>query len=515
MFTYSDFNHGKTTQNALEESLLVAPISSDYRVYAKGEEIPVYSCRISSYPFNIWWMGRQRPLEQSESASYINLIGDEEITLTIEAKKPHSRVLVKPYNKGILANEENGIISVTLKTTGQYVLELDDYHGLLYIFYSKPIECKKPEEITHYFGPGIHYPRQIQLKSGDKVYIDKDALVYGCFLAHDCCDIEIFGNGILDDSGEERFAAPCYTDFTVGNIKFYDCKNLTIRGVGMTNSAIWCLNLFHCFNVEVDDIKIFGQWRYNTDGIDIVNSQNIFIRNSFIHSFDDTITIKGILRYCQTPNKNIHTENCILWCDWGKTCELGIETACLEYENISFSNCDLLRAGNTACDIANGYTAFVHNIRFENIRIEMNAFDTAEELQFSYESNYTKQNTPSIPAILRIINFPYEGTTNSYSIRSGDQTSERTAWVSDILCRQITVYYDDGLPKNDGNPILNIHLENTRPGAEYENIRIENITCMPVPCAENTSPVATPVPFEGITWHIKNLREDAFTFSKS
>ena len=157
----------------------------------------------------------------------------------------------------------------------------------------------------------------------------------------------------------------------------------------------------------------------------------------------------------------------------------------------------------------------MHNIRFENIRIEMNAFDTAEELQFSYESNYTKQNTPSIPAILRIINFPYEGTTNSYSIRSGDQTSERTAWVSDILCRQITVYYDDGLPKNDGNPILNIHLENTRPGAEYENIRIENITCMPVPCAENTSPVATPVPFEGITWHIKNLREDAFTFSKS
>ncbi len=83
----------------------------------------------------------------------------------------------------------------------------------------------------------------------------------------------------------------------------------------------------------------------------------------------------------------------------------------------------------------------------------------------------------SIPAILRIINFPYEGTANSYSVRSGDQTSERTAWVSDILCRKITVYYDDGLPKNDGKPLLNIHIENTRPGAEYENIlRTRKIT---------------------------------------
>lgn len=515
MFTYSDFNHGKTTKNAWENSLLVAPLSSDYCVYAKGEEIPVYSCRISSYPYNIWWLGRQRPLEQSEVASYINLVGDEEVTLSIKATKSHSRVLVKPYSKGVFAHEENGIITVTLKTTGQYVLELDDYHGLLYIFYSRPIECENPDAVTHYFGPGIHYPKQIQLKSGDKVYVDKDALVYGCFLAHDCSDIEIFGNGILDDSGEERFCAPCYADFTVGNLKFYDCKNLRIRGVGMTNSAIWCLNLFHCFDVEVDDIKIFGQWRYNTDGIDIVNSQNILIRNSFIHSFDDTITIKGILQYCTTPNKNIHTENCILWCDWGKTCEIGIETACLEYENISFTNCDLLRAGNTACDIANGYTAFVHNIRFEDIRIEMNAFDTAEELQLSYESQYTKQNEVALPAILRVFNSPYEGVANSYAVRAGDQISERTAWVSDILYRKITVYYENGLPKKDGKPILGIHLDNTRPGAEFKNIQIENITYLSVPSIEEPSPAVTSVHSKDITWHTTNLSEDSFSFSES
>lgn len=57
------------------------------------------------------------------------------------------------------------------------------------------------------------------------------------------------------------------------------------------------VSLFHCFNVKIEDIKVFRQWRYNADGIDIVNPQNINIENSFIHSFDDTISVKGIDGY--------------------------------------------------------------------------------------------------------------------------------------------------------------------------------------------------------------------------
>ena len=64
--------------------------------------------------------------------------------------------------------------------------------------------------------------------------------------------------------------------------------------------------------------KVFGQWRYNNDGVNIVNSKNITVKNSFVHSFDDSITIKGIDRYAETDNENILSENCVLWCDWGK-----------------------------------------------------------------------------------------------------------------------------------------------------------------------------------------------------
>ena len=66
-------------------------------------------------------------------------------------------------------------------------------------------------------------------------------------------------------------AVHCYENYTNGNLKFYDCKDVTVEGVLLRDSAIWCVNLFHCENVLIDNIKVFGQWKYNTDGLDIVN----------------------------------------------------------------------------------------------------------------------------------------------------------------------------------------------------------------------------------------------------
>ena len=61
MFTFSNFTHvwGKST---------------DYKVFVNGEEVPVYTCRVSKHPYNLWWKGRQRPFDQSEEAAYVNIV---------------------------------------------------------------------------------------------------------------------------------------------------------------------------------------------------------------------------------------------------------------------------------------------------------------------------------------------------------------------------------------------------------------------------------------------------------
>ena len=475
MISYSEFKHSYP----IPHMAIALPRSEDYRVFAEETEIPVYTCRISRYPFNSWWPGYPRPIEQSELCSYINLVGEGSVTLSVKAKKAHSRVLVKPYSKGIKPVEKDGEIILTIPENGYYVLELDDYHGLLYIFYSKPIEAPAPESVTYYFGPGVHWPRTVNLCSGDRVYIDKDALVFGNFLGKGVENVEIFGNGILDDEGEGRFSMRCYPDYTVGNIKFYDSKNITVRGIGMIHSAIWCMSFFHCEDIRVEGVKIFGQWKYNADGIDFCNCQNAFLSDSFVHAFDDAIVIKGVINYMDKDVKNIHVKNCVVWCDWGKTLELGVETACLEYDNISFENCDILRAGNTAMDVGNGYTAYVHNVRFENIRIEMNAFDTPEQLQQNFEMKYSRGDEIALPRVLAVCNrrFSWEGSPFEKCV--GDRVGERSAWVTDVLFKDITVYYDEGMPLADGKPMLELYIENFRAeeGARFGNIRVENIVC--------------------------------------
>lgn len=478
MFSYSKFTHNYT-KSVFNHT---QPISSEFRVFVNGEEVPVYSCHISKYSFNCVWPGHQRCLDQYEEASFINLVSDEAIKIEVELLKPPAgRVRVKPYSKNIDVTSENGRYTFQIKENGQYVLQVGSYHKTLYIFNNKPVLCEEPSKVTHYFGPGIHFAGKIVLHSNESVYVDKDAYVYGCIYAENAENIRVFGNGIFDDGTEERVSIHCYEPFANGNIKFYECKNIKIEGVGFTDSAIWCVNVFGCHDVEIDGIRVFGQWRYNTDGIDIVNSQNVFIKNSFIHSFDDTITVKGIDRYVHIDCKNIHTENCVLWCDWGKACEIGIETACTEYENISFVNCDVLRGGDNVCDIQNGDTAEVHNIRFENIRAEYNSFDTPLVYQANDSQKYDKENEQYTPNLISVRNHPFRTERNSsewgvpLEHAEVDLSRVKPGSVHDVIFKNISVYYDDDLYLKNGKPDIRVRIVKTREDTEFYNISVEDI----------------------------------------
>ena len=456
------------------------PNSKDFKVTLGDREVPVYNCRISKYPFNTWWPGHQRPVSQSETVSFINLVSDEDVELTVEplTKTEYSRVMLKPYDLGVNPKVSDGRISFTLKENGGYVLELDDYHGLLYIFNNKPCPIEDAASVTHYFGAGVHFPGKITLRSGDTVYVDRDAFVYGSVFAEDAENIRIYGNGIFDDSAEERLCDHCYDAYTNGNIKLYDCRNVSVEGVSFVNSALWCVNLFHCFDVNIDGINVFGQWRYNTDGVDIVNSQRVTLKNSFIHSFDDTVTIKGIDRYAFENNRDILVENCVLWCDWGKTMEIGLETECREYDNITFRHCHILRGGNTVCDIANGDCAHVKNVTFEDISVEHELFHSGELLQRSEDQVYDRQDTVLVSAILRISNprfraqYAFLGHSDGALSRKGESDF---AAVSNVTVRDVRIYTCEELASRFGCECAKIEINNHFPTTEYKNISVDGV----------------------------------------
>ncbi len=439
-----------------EESHSFCEASALYRVKVNGQECGVHRARVSAVPFNRTWPGHQRPLDQTEMAAFICFEADEPVTVEAAYEGEIREAVMRPLSRQIEPQVSGQVMRFTLPGKGQYVLEPAGEHFALHIFVNEPKEYEEAGNATYVFGPGTHFPGLIRLRSGDSVYVDREAVVYGSFLGEHVRDVRIFGGGIIDGSHEERIIEHCYRSSTKGNLKFYDSRNLRVEGVVLRNSPIWVISLFGCEDVVIDNVKIVGQWRYNTDGIDICNCSNVAVRDSFIRSFDDTITIKGIPAYEERPVKHIHVSGCVMWCGWGRNAEIGIETYAPEYDDIVFEDCDLIHSSAACLDIQNGGFAHVHNVRFLDIRVEYAGSTLPEVYQHREEQVYDGQGKTGMPWLIFADNYqlPLGGASVPYG---------RT---EDVLYRNIQVYLEEGLPA----PKIHLACQERREDAEAQSV---------------------------------------------
>ena len=443
-----------------------------YRVKVNGVECAVHKARVSAIPFNRPWPGYQRPVEQSELAAFVCFEANESVVMEVQCDKVFEKATIRPLSRNVSVRVNGSNVTFTLDKPGQYVLELDDEHGALHIFVNDVTEYEDSQKATYYFGPGVHFPGLVKLNSNESVYVDRGAIVYGSIYGERVSNIRIFGHGIIDGSYEERIVEHCYKSYTKGNIKFYDSEDISIDGVILRNSAIWSLNLFHCVNVDVNNVKIVGQWRYNTDGMDICNCQNVHIKNSFIRAFADVISIKSIPEYKDIPVKNIIIQNCIMWCGWGRNAELGIETISPEFVDISFIDCDLIHSSASCMDIQNGGFADVHNVVFENINVEYQSTCLPEIFQESDEQIYDPKGLIGMPFLIYSDNIKF----------LENEINNRYGTTYDILYKNINVYLDEGLPmpkicfNNRTGAVL--HRGFTIDGLYVNGKKIENLSEM-------------------------------------
>lgn len=342
--------------------------SEDFEISVNHKPVFVYEARVSKYPINQVWPGYQRPFDQTEMASFAYFDFDGEVEIEIISNKEIKTLDIRPKEFGIKPTIKGKKITFKLSKPSQFVVEINGYHKALHIF-ANPVETvaiDKQDSKVHYFGPGIHEAGIINLKSDETVYIDGGAIVYGVITSENTQNIKILGRGILDASKYARDEAP-------NMIYLKNVKNAYLNGIILRDPHIWTILPGKCDSVTIDNVKLIGLWRYNSDGIDIVNSKNVTIKNSFIRAFDDNIAIKGLNGANDAPYniiENIKVDNCVLWNDWGRPIEIGLETVVDTIKNISFSNCYIPHFTWIAIDIQNGDRGYVKDVRFENISIE-------------------------------------------------------------------------------------------------------------------------------------------------
>ena len=400
-------------------------ISEHYRLTVGGRPVPVLACRVSAVPFNQVWPGYQRPLDQTELAGFASLDMRGPVHVEIQSLRAVQSVVVRPASLGITPFVQGNRIRFALSQPSPVIVEVNGRHHALHLF-ANPPEANAPSTETpglRYFGPGVHRPGKMELKSNESVYLAPGAVVYGSIQANSATNLHIFGRGVLDVSQAERGKGG-------GAIRLSGCSDVTVEGLVLRDPDVWCFSLFGCARVDVANVKLVGLWRYNADGIDVCNCQDVTVRDCFVRSYDDALVVKGLKSaYDKQPVRNVRFSRCTLWCDWGRAMEIGAETCAPEIENVVFEDCDIVRTTDIAMDIQHGDRAAVRDIRFANIRVEIDATNPRPRMQKAPGETYAGSDQEKhCPALMTLVIY-----------KTGYSKDEARGTIRNVLFKNIDV----------------------------------------------------------------------------
>ena len=406
-------------------------VCEHYRVRVNGVETTLQTARVSAYPFNRRWPGHQRGIEQTELINFLWMEADEPLFFEIKPRNPFETVEVRPKPLGIKAEKsEDGWVRFAVKSPAYFTVEPYGRRDALHVFIDPVSQYtidKKGEKVL-YFGKGENDVGVIHLESNQTLFLDEGAVVYACVRAKDAKNIKIIGRGILDnsrnkekilfESNEENNAVAISNAVREHTVQLEYCTDIEIEGITIRDSLVYNVRPIGCENLNISNIKIIGNWRYNSDGIDMHNCVNVCIENCFIRTFDDCICVKGLdcfydgdveaaVRAAMYRSgksydtfKRVRVRNCVLWNDWGKCLEIGAETRAEEICDVIFEDCYVIHLMGRAMDCMNVDYANVHDITWRNISVELDTPMYSPQIQRRDEQTYDFTQNAHIPILL-------------------------------------------------------------------------------------------------------------------
>ncbi len=379
-----------------------------FEVRWEGRPVAVHPARVSKVPMNQVWNGYQRPVEQTEVASFVSfdMAGSGSLEIFPCAGDGDGEPVIVPLSFKPSIRRDGRKFVVNVDRPRQFAVCFGRDAPALHVFANPPLEATHgANEIV--FGPGEHHVGVLAPRSGQTVRIEEGAVVYGAILIAHAHDVKIVGRGIVDGSflgRSDRSSAvyraavaaglpdtPYGAEMAVTTFTSAWSTNVLVEGVTFRNPPRWTMIVrAQSKNVTIDNVKIVGCWRYNADGINACASENVTIRNSFIRSFDDCIVARGAYLDCEEgPTRNILAENCVLWCDWGKNLEVWAGHKPCLIENVTYRNMTCAKVGTAiACDVTTWFGSNdtrIRNIAFENIELDFALPRLSEYYQRSAE----------------------------------------------------------------------------------------------------------------------------------
>ena len=359
-------------------------LSNQYLILVAGHIIPVYLAKIGCADDKQRFKAVDDLLHSAEyfdiaSFAYFDLKGSVKVSISISDTVKTLKILPSGSVAGIVKHLHS--VSFTVNKPNNLTIEINgEWVKSLHLFVDpldKDIPNPKDTNVIFY-GPGIHYVSNVVVGSNKIVYISGGAIIRSIIGKDEKFGIEpsglknyeprfflkgnhitLRGRGIID-------AGDCPVH--AGNFIMIKGSDIKIEGVIIRNSCGWTVPVRQSDHVLIDNIKILG-YRANSDGVDICNSSNVTVKNSFVRTNDDLIVIKsekgeGIVNH-------INVNHCILFNQLANALSIGAELR----ENVSdvvFSDCEIIHDQSRAWSfkIFQGDSSVVSNVKFQDIRVE-------------------------------------------------------------------------------------------------------------------------------------------------
>ncbi len=218
------------------------------------------------------------------------------------------------------------------------------------IIFGNPLEKnapKKGDKDVIYYDAGVHYKWVVELKDNQTLYLAGGAVLKGAVVARGK-NIKILGRGIISLDNIERST-------NHGGLRLFNCDGVVVDGVILKDPVGWTFSMHESKNVLINNFKLCASRMINDDAIDICNTSDVKIIDTFCRAQDDIIAIKGLYKSgisfagrTPDPSKNdrmnngacdnIYIENCIFWTDAANIFRIGYECYAPSYKNLTCKN---------------------------------------------------------------------------------------------------------------------------------------------------------------------------------
>jgi len=348
------------------------PLSPSFKVTVGPTEVPVYLARVSNLTVE---QRRSLGMPVSESTaetsfSSFDLAGNSVVTVTCPSAIQTAKIL--PSSSGITPMVSGNQVAFSVSRPGALTLEVNGgWISSLELFVNPPeTNIPKPDDPNViYYGPGVHEVEPMEVGSGKTIYLAPGSVIYGKtkdgkpgneIFRLTGSNITLRGRGIIDGS-----LCPRGSGSILG---IYGCRNVQLEGIILRDSCGWTMPVRRCDQVKIDNVKVFG-WRGNSDGMDICNSRQVEVSDSFLRTFDDLIVIKSDKG--QGESSDITVRHCVLWNEFAHALSLGAELR-EPVTNVRFTDCDIIhdKGREWLLRVYNCDSAAVKNVVFDDIRIE-------------------------------------------------------------------------------------------------------------------------------------------------